>query len=443
MSKLAADFQRFMRGEASFESAVVTPTELSTDLPMTESDVLEIREDREEVDIILEELIEADAPEVGSVAISNTVGAVGSIVEAAPAVDAVTADTYVPIANTSLESISRILEIHVPRLNQELNGQISLESIDTLRDWVGQAASSFKSSVKNFFARIALWWRRAFVNLENLRKRLNNIRARQGSRKGSGGKPLKMGKYAANLVQGDGFSADPLAAMTNEAGLCTKLSQILLSAQGSIESTLASRLDQLLATDRPASAMFRADLSKAFAELEAAIKTQPTHLLGNQRLSSVEADSDEGYCLVQYLPGTPNADMVAKNAAPLQSLTPEQVATYLDAIDAVLDGAMATIRGIEKDSARICKIADQAVDRVASKYQVDRELQQQTIDSDGRPTYTTVTETTSTIGRVMDTEYEIVEVINGLSWSINVVMGRLLYTASGVLTLAEESIIQD
>lgn len=442
MSKLAADFKLFMAGSASFESAVVAPpTELSDDLPMEDSIILEIREDRDCVEEELEELIEADAPEVGSGAINSTVGAVMAIADGAPAVDAVTADSYVPIANASLESIARILEVDVPRLNQELNGQISLESIDSLRDWVGQAASSFKASAKNFFARIALWWRRLFVTVERMRKRLNSIRARVGSRKGTGGKDLKLGKYAAGLVQGDGFAADPLAAMNAEATLNNQLAQILLGAQGGIEQILSSRLDQLLGTDRPASAMFRADLGKILADLEAAIKKQPTHLLGNKSIMTEPEDGD--YMIVVFNDTSPNADMVAKNAAPLKSLTPEQVLAYLDAIDVLLDGAIATIRGIEKESMRVLKTAETAVERVGSKYEVQRDLQQQTVDADGRPTYTTVTETTSTIGRVMETEYEIVEVINGLSWTINVLVARTLYTASSVLTLAEESVIQD
>jgi len=442
MSKLAADFRTYMHGQVSFESAIDVPAELSTDLPMEPSDVLEIREDREEIDGVLEALIEEDAPEVGSSNINAACGAVMAVVDGAPAVDAVMADTYVPIANTSLESIQRILEVDVPRLNQELNGQISVESIDSLRDWVGQASSSFKASVKNFFARIAMWWRRAFVTLENLRKRLNNIRARQGSRKGTGGKPLKLGKYAAMLVQGDTYSADPLAAMAAEAALCTKISQVLLAAQNSVAGTLNDRLDQLLATDRPASAVFRADMSKVIADLEAAVKSQPSQLLGNMNIVTQDGDDDD-FILLSYTPATPRADMVSKNAEPLMSLSPEQVGAYLDAIGDVLDDAMATIRMIEKESARVCKIADTAVERVGSKFTMDRELQQQSVDAEGRPSYTTVTETTSTIGRVMETEYEIVEVINGLSWTINAVMARLMYVASGVMTLAEESVIQD
>lgn len=442
MSKLAADFRSFMAGSLSLESAVVAPpSELSDNLPLDPSVILEIREDRNEVEEELEGLIEADAPEVGSANINQTVGAVMAISDAAPAVDSVTADTFVPVANASLESISRILQIHVPRLNQELNGQISLESLDSLRDWVGQAASSFKASAKNFFARIALWWRRLFVTVERMRKRLNSIRARVGSRKGTGGKDLKLGKYAAGLVQGDGFAADPLAAMNAEAELNTKLAQILLGAQGGIEQILTSRLDQLLGTDRPASAMFRADLSKVLAQLEAAIKQQPAHLLGNKSIMTEPDDGD--YMIVVFNNASPNPDQVAKNSAPLRSLTPEQVMAYLDAVDVLLDTAMSTIRGIEKESMRILKTAETAVERVGSKYTVDREMMQETVDGDGRPTYVSVTETTSTIGRVMETEYEIVEVINGLSWTINVLVARTLYTASSVLTLAEESVIQD
>lgn len=442
MSKLAADFRSFMAGSLSLESAVVTPpSELSDDLPLDPSIILEIREDRNEVEEELESLIEADAPEVGSANINQTVGAVMAISDAAPAVDSVTADAFVPVANASLESISRILQIHVPRLNQELNGQISLESLDSLRDWVGQAASSFKASAKNFFARIALWWRRLFVTVERMRKRLNSIRARVGSRKGTGGKDLKLGKYAAGLVQGDGFSSDPLAAMNAEAELNTKLAQILLGAQGGIEQILTSRLDQLLGTDRPASAMFRADLSKVLSQLEAAIKQQPAHLLGNKSIMTEPDDGD--YMIVVFNNASPNPEQVAKNSAPLRSLTPEQVMVYLDAVDVLLDSAMSTIRGIEKESMRILKTAETAVERVGSKYTIDREMMQETVDGDGRPTYVSVTETTSTIGRVMETEYEIVEVINGLSWTINVLVARTLYTASSVLTLAEESVIQD
>lgn len=442
MSKLAADFKSFMAAGASFESAVVAPSELSTDLPMTADVVLEIREDRNEIEEELATIIEEDAPDVGDSSINSAVGAAMKVVDAAPAQDPVSADAFVPIANCSLESIQRILEVDVPRLNQELNGQISVESIDSLRDWVGQAASSFKASVKNFFARIALWWRRAFVTCENLRKRLNNIRARQGSRKGQGGKALKLGKYAAGLVQGDGFSADPLSAVSVEAALCIKLSQVLLAAQSSVAATLTDRLDQLLATDRPASAVFRADMTKVIADLEATIKSQPAQLLGNMNIVTQDDDEDD-FILLAYVDATPRADMVAKNAAAPLSLSPEQVAAYLDALDVVLDTAIATIRGIEKESARVCKIADTAVERVGSKYSIDREMQQQSVDAEGRPSYTTVTETTSTIGRVMETEYEIVEVINGLSWTINTVMSRLMFVVSGVLTLAEESVIQD
>jgi hypothetical protein len=440
MSQISKDFKNYMRGEASFESAVAVPSELSTDLPLESSDVLEIREDRADVDAVLEAMIEPE-PQDGQ-AIASSAAMVGEIVTTAPTIDPVAADAYVPIANASLESFSRILDIAVPKLHQELNGQISVESIDSLRDWVGQASSSFRASVKNFFGRIALWWRRAFVTLENLRKRLNNIRARQGSRKGTGGKDLKLGKYAANLVQGDGYCADPLAAMSTEAALCIKLSQILLAAQSSVEATLTSRLDQLLATDRPASAMFRADMSKVIADLEAAVKSQPSHLLGNSHLVTQDDDEDD-FILLAYISATPDAATVAKNGGALRSLSPEQVTTYLDAIDTILDTAMATIRGIEKESARICKIADQAVDRVASKYVTSRDLERQSVDAEGRPVVVVETETTSSIGRVMDTEYEIVEVINGLSWTINTVMARLMYVASGVLTLAEESVIQD
>ncbi|MNO06775.1 hypothetical protein D3C81_2287030 [compost metagenome] len=70
-------------------------------------------------------------------------------------------------------------------------------------------------------------------------------------------------------------------------------------------------------------------------------------------------------------------------------------------------------------------------------------MTRQSVDDEGRPVSFTETESTSTIGRVMETEYEIVEVINGLNWTINTVMSRLMYATSGVLTLVEESVIQD
>lgn len=438
MSQISADFKKFMRGDASFESAASIPPELTPNLSLDVDDVLEIREDRDEVDAELSAMIEEEPSDVG--AIVQTSSAVSQIVDGAVAADAISADSFVPVANASMESFARILEIEIPKLHQELNGQISTESIDSLRGWVSQASSSFKASVKNFFARIALWWRRAFVTCERLRKRLNNIRARMGSRKGTGGKDLKMGKYAVGLVQGDGFAADPLAALATEAALSNKLSAILLSAQNSIGETLTSRLDQLLATGRPASAMFRADLGKVIADLEAAIASQPINLLGNTKLVT---NQDEDFILLEYVDGTPNGTMVSKNAGALRSLTPEQVTQYLDAIDVVLDDAIAAIRGIEKESARVCRVADTAVDRVASKYVVEREMTRQSVDDEGRPVSFTETESTSTIGRVMETEYEIVEVINGLNWTINTVMSRLMYATSGVLTLVEESVIQD
>jgi hypothetical protein len=154
-------------------------------------------------------------------------------------------------------------------------------------------------------------------------------------------------------------------------------------------------------------------------------------------------NQDEDFILLEYVDGTPNGTMVSKNAGALRSLTPEQVTQYLDAIDVVLDDAIAAIRGIEKESARVCRVADTAVDRVASKYVVEREMTRQSVDDEGRPVSFTETESTSTIGRVMETEYEIVEVINGLNWTINTVMSRLMYATSGVLTLVEESVIQD
>jgi hypothetical protein len=438
MSQISADFKKFMRGDVSLESAAVIPTELSTNLSLDVDDVIEIREERDEIEDELEAMIEAEPSDVGSIVAPAS--AISQIVDGAQAADPISADSYVPVANASLESFARILEVDVPRLTQELNGQISVESIDSLRGWVTQASSSFKASVKNFFARIALWWRRLFVTCERLRKRLNNIRARMSSRKGTGGKDLKMGKYAAGLVQGDGYAADPLAALATEAALSNKLSAVLLAAQASVSETLTSRLDQLLATDRPASATFRADLGKVIADLEATIASQPTNLLGNTKLITGQ---DDDFVLLEYVDGTPNGAMVAKNAGALRSLTPEQVTQYLDAIDVVLDDAIAAIRGIEKESARVCRIADTAVDRVASKYVVEREMTRQSVDDEGRPVFVTETESTSTIGRVMETEYEIVEVINGLNWTINTVLSRLMYATSGVLTLVEESVIQD
>lgn len=435
---IKSDFQSMMRGEASFESAVAVPPELATDAPLDTSAILEIREDRQDVDQELAALIEAE-PEVAK-PIVQSVGAVEAIAEGATSVDAVTADAYVPVSNASMEQFSRILEVDIPKLEQELNGQVSLESLDSVRGWVTQAAQSFRSSVKNFFARIALWWRRQFVSCEKMRKRLNSIRARMSSRKGQGGKEIKLGKYAFMLVQGDGFAADPVAAMNAEGALGVKLSNILLAAQGGVAETLTSRLDQLLATDRPASAMFRQDLSKIIADLEAALKSQPPHLLGNV---NIVTNQDEDFILLDYRSGTPQAAMVAKNAGNPLSLSPEQVSSYLDSIDALMDTIVSTIRAVEKESARVCKIAETAVDRVASKYVTTRDMTTSSLDDEGRPVTVVEQETSSSIGRVMETEYEIVEVINGLSWSINLVLSRVLYSASGVLTLVEESVIQD
>ena len=440
MSQIASDFKAMMRGTVSMESAVLVPNELSTDLPMDKDDVLEIREERSEIDQELEAMISVESDSVKP--ILQTVGAVAAIADGASAVDSVTADSYVPIVNASMEQFQRLIEIDIPKLTQELNGHVSLESIDSLKDWVTQSAASFKISAKNFFARIALWWRRQFVTAERLRKRLNSVRARQGSRKGTGGKDLKLGKYAGGLIQGDGFATDPLAALAAEGTLSSKLVETLLAAQGSVAETLTSRLDQLLATDRPASAMFRQDLTKIIADLEAALKSQPTHLLGNMNLVTDKDDGD--FMLLQYIQAAPNADAVAKNAAPAKSLSPEAVSSYLDALDTLLEATLSSIRGIEKESARVCKIAETAVERVGSKYTTQREMQSYGgVDEQGKPVWTTETETTSTLGRVMETEYEIVEVINGLSWTINVIVAHLMYTASSVLTLVEESVIQD
>jgi len=435
---IKSDFQSMMRGDASFESAVTLP-ELATDQPLDTSAIIEIREDRQEVDQELEALIEAE-PEVVK-PIVQSVGAVEAIAAGAGSVDAVTADAYVPVSNASMEQFARILEVEIPKLEQELNGHISLESLDRVRGWVTQAAQSFRSSVKNFFARIALWWRRLFVSCERLRKRLNSIKARQSSRSGSGGKDLKLGKYAAMLIQGDGYAADPLGAVAAEGALANQLSAILLAAQNSVADTLTNRLDQLLATDRPASAMFRQDLSKIIGDLEAALKKQPAHLLGNVNILTDKDDGD--YMLLRYEATSPNAAMVAKNAASPKSLSPEQVSQYLSAIDTLMDGIISTVRGIEKESDRVVKIATTAVERVSSKYVTTRDMTTSGLDDEGRPVTVTETETTSSIGRVMETEYEIVEVINGLSWTISVVLSRLLYATSGVLTLVEESVIQD
>lgn len=437
---IKSDFQSMMRGEASFESAVALPPELATDQPLDTSAVLEIREDRQEVDAELQALIQEEPESVAPIV--QSVGAVEAIANGAGAVDSVTADAFVPVSNASMEQFARILEVDIPKLEQQLNGHISLESIDSVRGWAAQAAQSFRASVKNFFARIALWWRRAFVSAENLRKRVNNIKARQSSRKGAGGKDLKLGKYAVGLIQGDGYAVDPIAALNAEAALATKLANVLLQAQSSVESTLTDRLDTLLATDRPASAVFRADLGKIIGDLETALKGQPSHLLGNVNVVT-EGSVDEDYILLNYEQMSPYAWQVAKNAAPAKSLTPEQVSSYLDSLSALLDGTVSLIRQIEKDSARACRRAEEAVDRVASKYVQTRDLQQQTIDAEGRPTVTTVTETTSSIGRVMEVEQGIVEVMTGLSWSINDVVVHLMASTSNVLTLVEESVIQD
>lgn len=437
MSKLKQDFRDYMSGSLSLESAVVAEPEVGID----SSTVLEIRQDRDEVEEELQILIEEESvTDLASVA--STTQSIGGIVDAAVTVNSVDADVYVPVANVSLEAFSHILNVEIPRLEQRLDGHISLESIDSLRGWVSQASSSFKAALKSFFARIALWWRRLHATINTLRKRLTTIRSRAGSRKGTGGADLKLGKYAYTLVQGDAYAADPLAALKSEIELAQQLAGIVLAAQGTVEATLKTRLETLMATDRPASAIFDADLVKSEEAMAKALKSQPEFLLGNR--SYVTNGKDDDYMLVEAVSVRPDAVQVAKNLPVLRSLSPEQCTAYLNAIDSMLDFTLGALRGIEKDSERTLAVVETAVDRVSSKYVQTTERSEYRVGDDGRAgMVVTGVERTNTMGRVMETEYEIVEVITGLSNTISHILGTALLSASAVLTLVEESIIQD
>lgn len=442
MSQIATDFRALMTGTLSLESAIQGPDQQSDTLPITPDVVMEIRSERDELDELMEELLdEDDGLELGGSPIIAAVGGVGNIAAQAASIGPVVADAFVPLANTSLESISRILQVDVPRLEQELNGKISLESIDSLAGWAQTAAGSFKSSVKNFFGRIALWWRRIFVSAESLRKRVNTIRSRAGSRKGTGGKPLKLGSNAQLLVQGDALSSDPLGALSAELALNESLAALVLKGQQDLAGIMSTRLDTLLQSGNNASAMFTSDLSATLKAAGGLLAKQPSFLLGNRQIRLVEDDGD--YIIVEYAKVNPEADRVAKNAAPATSLTPEQAVAYLDAIDSLIDGIVASLRTLEKESDRICRAGEAAIDRLNSKFVSERQLERQTIDADGRPVTTVEVETTSSIGRMMDVEYEIAEVITGLSHTIDIIKSRSIYAISGVLTLVEESIIQD
>lgn len=148
--------------------------------------------------------------------------------------------------------------------------------------------------------------------------------------------------------------------------------------------------------------------------------------------------------LVEAVSVRPDAVQVAKNLPVLRSLSPEQCTAYLNAIDSMLDFTLGALRGIEKDSERTLAVVETAVDRVSSKYVQTTERSEYRVGDDGRAgMVVTGVERTNTMGRVMETEYEIVEVITGLSNTISHILGTALLSASAVLTLVEESIIQD
>lgn len=336
MTRFSDEFKQSMRGDGSFESAIVDESAYQ-ETGITPELVIQTQEERAELADALEQVDEIGDDRKDIDAAAAVTDAVVTAVAAAETMPAAASETFAEIANVTIASAAQVLDCEMPRLETDPHtGAITEESMESFSSWFSGAAKSFMEASSNFFARIGLGISRLNDSSQGLTKRCMRVRTVMGDRKGNGGKPIKLSSgVQRHLVLGDGYAADPIAALTEFGGFNVALTKVVNEYHKRLGDLIKDRIFAAVSSGQKNDIFVDLQSSDLLDDIEKILARQPKNLLGNQVYAFNDRPINK-VLKVTLQSGMPNAiDLIRHLDAP-NSLSNEAIVPMLTALEGLI-----------------------------------------------------------------------------------------------------------
>lgn len=361
---LAAEF----RGEASLESGEVsdaeyTPT-VSESPEFTEDDIDDVYDERYAVDVNREFLPSEtiDCRQLNATA--SVINVLGQAVQTARTISPAVAQSFVGRTNCIAFDTSKILGVEVPRLENEDDGSISDVSMEGMSNWFETAKNAFRASVGPFFARMTLTLSRLSSSSKGLANRCARIRAKAGSRKGNGGKDLKLNsKHLELLILGDNYAVNPLAALGKFSELTLAIGEVVEQYHARVDKMMKAKIFDALANVNGNSYVFsQIDVSDLRKQLSALIAEPNPLLLGNTKYVFQGTDATPLYVGLEKQ--MPSADGLVKHLPAPKSLSPEDVTAWVTGLESLIGAQMSALERLTANCTKSFQNVKSALEKV-------------------------------------------------------------------------------
>lgn len=430
MSEFRQDLMMAFHSPASFESADSSEDTQAAPAPevITHDDILEAREDREEVQEVVCEVVDAVEDDLKFIDAADSVASIVSgTAEAASNVGPAQAEAFVAVANGAIEDASKILGTEIPQLANVSDGSVDQASMESLTSWMSTAAKAFSDASGRFFTRLKTGWMRLNTSVGGFKGRIDRVRTKMVGRKGTGGKALKLDRdIVAALILGDKVATDPMAAANQLAEVVSQASAVVAEYQNRTDSKIKAAVFEAVAGNE-GETFLAVEQQDLVTKLEAIVKNAPPLLLGNQKLEQLERRLNP--VLRFGLTGAaPSAVELAKHVDPIVSLSNEQIR---DVIDKLTPAVTEYLRQVEK----LAELAERS--QTNCKAMLGRLLKQ---PEGGDDTELDVEFNDTSLLRI---ENELVGELARISSRQMQYAGAVIAAYNAVLTVVEESIFQD
>jgi len=430
MSEFHQDLTLAFHSPASFESAEPEVPQSAPVEPaaITVDDIMDTREEREEVADAACEVPEEVERDLKFIDKSEQIAeVVTGAVQAASNVEPAHAEAFVTAANGVIKDASQTLQVDIPLLANVADGSVDQVSLESLTGWLGTAAKAFAEATGRFFTRMKTGWLRLNTSVGGFKGRIQRVRTKMVSRKGNGGKALKLDRdIIASLIVGDGIPSDYMAGANALAKVVSEASAILGEYQARVDAKIKTAVfeavsgrenDRFLVVDQN-------DLNTRFDKL---LNEQPKLMFGNQRLEKLERRMSQVLCYA-LVNKDPQASELAKHVDAPVSLSNEQIRALLDQ----LDPAVAEyLRQVEK-------LADLAERSQSNCKAMLGRLMKEPEGGDDTDLDVEFNDT-----ELLRIENELVGELARISSRQMQFAGAVIAAYNAVLTVAEESIFQD
>lgn len=335
MSTFKQQYGLSLRG-ASFESAEDAPLPIVIEEAITPAYIAEVRDERMDLNDNMAEVKEQtdDVEYLQSSAIVTD--PIAEVVAAAPNVPPVDGEAFVAMANQNITTAAVVLDTEIPLLVVDDTGAVSELSQESLGEWFTGAAKSFKEASGRFFTRLALGFSRLNESSKGLLNRSIKLKGKLGSRKGEGGKEIKLDTTTkALLIVGDNYSQDLLGDVTLFCNKSLELSDIVMSYSARLTDLLKKRIFEALSRNTVGSPLLDLEVADLLRLLDAALGSQPKNYLGN---CIYMANQGRGSKVLTYglKAGDPNAVVLVKHLDTPKSLSNDQISALLEGLVPVM-----------------------------------------------------------------------------------------------------------